>query len=159
MRNASNSKARIAGLSLAVLLMFASTPARAASNNDLSLDAAALTQLEDRAEHAAAREQCFLYTELVHVYTQVAGKQMAAGEMEQASATLKRIQAFAARIHMGLAKDTKRLKNAEMLMHSTVRNLGEYMHHVSSDDKAVVESTLKQLDKVNDELLAQVFAH
>ena len=150
--------ARTVSPSLAFLLFFALTPARA-SNNDLSLDAAALTQLEDRAEHAAAREQCFLYTELVHVYTQVAGRQMAAGEMEQASATLKRIQSFATHIHMGLAKDTKRLKNAEILMHSTVRNLGEYMHHVSSDDRAVVESTLKQLDKVNDELLAQVFAH
>ena len=46
------------------------------------------------------------------------------------------------------------------MMHTATHHLGQYAPHlVSSEDKAVVESTLKQLDKVNSELLAQVFAH
>lgn len=148
--------------SLPVVLLLLATllPARATPvSNDLAIDLSSLAALEARAEHATAREQCFLYTELVHGYTQLAGRQMSAGDMDQASLTLRRIQQFAGRIHMGLASDTKRLKSAEMLMHTTVRNLTEFMHHVSTDDKTVVETTLKQLDKVNDELLAQVFAH
>ena len=144
---------------LAVVLLLLCVPRAHASSDELSLDAAALVQLEAKALHAEPREQCFLYTQLVQGYTDIAGKQMAAGDMEQASATLKRVEGFAQHIHIGLAKDTKRLKNAEMAMHTASNHLGQYLHLVSSEDKAVVESTLKQLNKVNEELLAQVFAH
>lgn len=151
---------RFAVASAALLLLLATPAAHAfASHNDDGLDPASLAQLEDRAEHAGPREQCFLYTELVQHYTDVAGRQMAAGDMEQASASLKRVQTYAERIHMGLAKDTKRLKNAEMLMHSATFRLNQFLHMVSTEDQAVVEMTLKQLNKVHDELLAQVFAH
>jgi hypothetical protein len=150
---------RLAPFVIAFLLTFPISRAFAAGTNNTLIDPGALSQLEQRAEHASAREQCFLYTELVQGYTQVAGKQMAEGEMDQASATLKLVQSYATRIHVGLARDTKRLKNAEKMMHAAARSLGEYLHHVSIEDKAVVESTLKQLEKVNDELLAQVFAH
>ena len=153
---------RLSLASLIVVLFLAVLPsahAAASSSDSLDLDAAGLALLETKALHADPREQCFLYTQLVQGYTEVAGKQMAAGDMEQAGATLKRVQGFAEHIHMGLAKDTKRLKNAEMSMHQATRHLGQYLHMVSTEDKAVVESTLKQLDKVNEELLAQVFAH
>ncbi len=73
------------------------------------------------------REQCFLYTELVHTMTEIAGKQMLDGDIDHASATLKRVEHYAQLIHMGLANDTKRLKNAEMLMHHTTHRLGDYM--------------------------------
>lgn len=123
------------------------------------LDSAQLTSLEARAEHAPAREQCFLFTELVENYTQLAGRQMENGEMEQAAVTLKRVQNLTGRIHMVLARDTNRLKNAEILVHAASRTLGGYLHHASSDEKVMLASTLKELEKVNDELLAQVFAH
>ena len=144
---------------LILLLALAAIPAARASSDSLDLDAAGLLQLEAKALHADPREQCFLYTQLVQGYTDVAGKQMADGEMDKASITLKRVQGFAEHIHIGLANDTKRLKNAEMAMHSATRHLGQYIHLVSDEDKTVVASTLKQLDKVNEELLAQVFAH
>jgi len=46
-----------------------------------------------------------------------------------------------------------------MLMHNTTFRLGQYLHLVSGDDQATVKDTLKQLNQVNDELLAQVFNH
>lgn len=145
---------------LSVLLLFLAIPAaRAASSDDTLLDAAQLSQLELRAEHAAAREQCFLYTELVHNYTAIAGKQLAEGDTEKANASLKRVQGFASHIHSALARDTSKLKNAELLIHAASRNLGEYLHHASDEDKAMVQATLRQVEKVNEELLAQVFAH
>ena len=149
---------RVVFLSL-LLLLFAIPAAHAYSSDDALLDSTQLTQLEAKAEHAAAKEQCFLYTELVHNYTAIAGKELASGETEKANATLKRVQGFATRIHAALARDTSKLKNAEMLLHTATRSLGESLHHASSEDKEMVESTLKQLDKVNEELLAQVFAH
>lgn len=128
-------------------------------NADMPLDADAVTQLELRAQQANPREQCFLYAELVHTMTELAGRQMLAGETESASATLKRVENYAQMIHLGLAKDTKRLKNTELLMQRTSHRLGEYLHMASSEDRPVLQATLKHLDEVHSELLTQVFAH
>ncbi len=136
------------------------TPVYPSSPVDNNLpDAQALSRLELQAQQAKPREQCFLYTELVHTMTEIAGKQMLDGDTDQASATLKKIEHYAQLIHLGLARDTKRLKNAELLMHHTTRRLGEYMHRASSDDQATMQATLKQLNIVQDELLTQVFNH
>jgi hypothetical protein len=118
-----------------------------------------IAQLEQRASEAKPREQCFLYTELIHAMTQEAGKQISDGDTEEAAATLKQVNKYAHLIHLNLARDTKRLKNAEMLMHNTTYRLGQYLHLVSGDDQVTVKDTLKQLDQVNDELLMQVFTH
>ena len=146
----------VASAALVLILALPSTPAFASASGDL-LDAASLADLESRAEHAQVKEQCFLYTQLVHDYVEVAGRQLAAGEMEQANASLKRVEAFADRIHT--ERDTKKLKNAETLMHMATYHLSQFMHLVSDEDKAALEATLKRLDKLHDELLAQVFAH
>jgi len=131
----------------------------AESHDDLASDAAGLQQLEQRAEHAEARQQAYLYTELVQAYTQMAGKQMAAGDIDHANATLKRIQHLAALIHSGLARDAKKLKDAEMLMHSASFRLKQCLRAASDEDQPAIASTIKELDKVHEELLAQVFAH
>jgi hypothetical protein len=132
-------------------------PLHAAAGDSFTPEA--LQQLEQRASEAKPREQCFLYTELVHNMTEKAGKEISDGDSEQAAATLKQINKYAHLIHLNLARDTKRLKNAEMLMHNTTYRLGQYLHLVSGDDQTVVKDTLKQLNQVNDELLTQVFSH
>lgn len=136
-----------------------SIPLQAASIDDTILSPETLVQLEQRASQAKPREQCFLYTELVHAMTEKAGKEIANGDTDNAAATLKLVNQYAHMIHMNLAQDTKRLKNAEMLMHHTTYKLGQYLHIVSGEDRDTVQATLKQLDQVNDELLAQVFSH
>jgi hypothetical protein len=118
-----------------------------------------VSQLEARAQQASPREQCFLYTELVHSMTELAGQQMLAGEYEKAGATLKSVERYTHLIHLGLSHDTRRLKSAQMLMHHTAYRLGEYLHAAPSEDRPVLQATLKQLDQVQDELLTQVFVH
>jgi hypothetical protein len=134
-------------------------PLRAFSIDETLPDAQALSQLELRAQQATPRDQCFLYAELVHTMTEIAGRQMLQGDIDQASATLKKIEQYATLIHLGLAKDTKRIKNAELLMEHTTYKLGEYLHQASGEDRATLQSTLKQLNQVHDELLTQVFQH
>ena len=131
--------------------------AHAASNAEVLLDENALTQLETRAQAAQPKEQCFLYAELVHDLTEIAGKQLADGDTDHVGKTLRRIDSISQKIHMALARDTKRLKNAELLMHHTTRRLADMLHIASSDDREVLQSTLKHLDTVQSELLAQVF--
>jgi DNA mismatch repair ATPase MutS len=141
------------------LLLSLCTPAYASSNDENILDAQAVAQLELRAQQAGPRDQCFLYTELVNTMTEMAGKQMLNGDIDQASATLKKVNQYAQLIHMDLASNSKRLKNAEMLMHHTTYRLSEYLHKASSEDQDTIKVTLKQLNKVHEELLAEVFKH
>jgi phosphomevalonate kinase len=118
-----------------------------------------LAQLELRAQQAGPRDQCFLYTELVNTMTEIAGRQMLNGDVDQASVTLKKVNHYAQLIHLDLASNSKRLKNAEMLLHHTTYRLGEYLHKASSEDQDTLKTTLKQLDKVHEELLAEVMKH
>jgi hypothetical protein len=154
-----NLRIRPSTLLLVPLFLTFCTPVLASSIDENIPDAQAITQLELRAQQANPRDQCFLYAELVHTMTELAGKQMINGDIDQASATLKKVEHYATLIHMNLANDTKRLKNAEMLMHHTTYRLGEYLHKASGEDRPTLQATLKRLDQVHDELLAQVFAH
>lgn len=147
------------GATAFVSMLALTLPLSAATIDDSLPTAEALVQLEQRASQAKPREQCFLYTELVHAMTEKAGKEIADGDTDKAAATLKLVNQYAHLIHMNLAQDTKRLKNAELLMHHTTYKLGQYLHIVSGEDRDTVQATLKQLDQVNDELLTQVFSH
>ena len=142
-----------------LVLSFCPTVHAAGIDKSLALDEQALNQLEQRAQQANPREQCFLYTELVSAMTDLAGKEMLNGDPDRASALLKRVAEYAQLIHMNLARDTKRLKNAEMLMHRTTYKLNEYLHSASSEDRPTLQATLKQLNQVQSELLTQVFNH
>ncbi len=147
-------------LLLLFAVLFLTNPILRASTHDAILaDAQAISELESRAQQASPRDQCFLYTELVSGMTELAGKQMLEGDIEKAGATLKRVEHYSQLIHIGLARDTKRLKNAEMLMHHTTFRLNEILHKASSEDRATLQATLKQLNSIHDELLAQVFLH
>lgn len=154
---------------LAVTLYFASfgllstliltVPARAAAIDDTVPSAEVIAQLEQRASQANPREQCFLYTELVHTMTEKAGQEIADGDTEQAAKTLKQVSLYAHLIQQNIARNAKRLKDAEELMHHTTYRLAQVLHLAAPEDKDAVQATLKQLDQVNDQLLSQVFAH
>jgi hypothetical protein len=138
-------------------LFFFVLPARAAKESIPTPQA--LARLEQRAAQAKPREQCFLYTELVHGLTQQAAAQLAADDTEQAAATLKQIAHFVPLIQGSLTRNSNRLKEAEKLLHDTTYRLGQLLHLVSGDDRATVQDTLRQLNQINDELLNQVFNH
>jgi hypothetical protein len=142
------------------LAPFTLAPCAYAASIDNNLpDAQALAQLEIRAQQASPRDQCFLYTELVHLMTEIAGRQMLNGDIDQASDNLKKVNHYAQLIRMDLASNSKRLKNAEMLMHRTTYRLGEFLRRVSGEDRDTLNATLKQLDQVHSELLAEVLKH
>lgn len=152
-----NVKIRLSLLPLPLVLSLC-TIGHAANFDETLPTPESLAQLEQRAQSADPREQCFIYTEIVHSMTELAGKEMLDGDIDKASATLKQVNFYAHLIHMNLANNTKRLKNAELLMHHTIYRLGDYMRAASGDDKVTLQATLKQLDQVQGEILTQVFA-
>ena len=146
-------------LLLSSLLLLTFTPLLHAAIDESVPDSQTLSQLELRAQQANPRDQCYLYMELVHTMTEMAVKQIVDGDDDQANATLKQINYYANLIQLNLEKNTKRLKNAEMLMHHTTLRLAQALHLASSDDRTTVQATLRQLDLVQNQLLDQVFEH
>ncbi len=145
----------VLALALATLAI---TPAASAAS-DKALDTQEIAALEIKAAQAAPKEQCFLYAQLAHSMTELASQQLSAGNIAQASASLKAVQMYAEKIHMGVADDAKKLKNAEILMRHTAYQLKELLMGASLDDRPTLESTLKQLDQVQSEMMLQVFKH
>jgi hypothetical protein len=120
------------------------------------VDPQAMAALMAKADQAQPKEQCFLYAELVHQMTELAARQLSAGDA-QASETLHLVQKYAQKIHMGVAEDGKKMKNAEQLMQHTSYRLNDILNAASYDDRQVLQSTLKQLEQVQTELMMQVF--
>jgi hypothetical protein len=142
------------GLLLFVALLLPLT-SHASSADDKQLDPVALSALAAKASIASPKDQCFLYAELVHQMTELAGRQLSQGQ--DASETLRAVREYTEKIHLGEAKDNKRLKNAQILMEHTAFRLNEYLHSAALDDRPVLESTLKNLNQVQNELMMQVF--
>lgn len=124
---------------------------------DERIDPQAMAALMAKADQAQPKEQCFLYAELVHQMTELAGQQYSAGDGDHASETLRLVQKYAEKIHMGVAQDGKKLKNAEELMRHTSFRLTGILNAASYEDRQALQATLKQLEQVQTELMMQVF--
>ena len=127
----------------------------ASSMDDKPIDPVALSALATKASLASPKDQCFLYAELVHQMTVLAGHQLSQGE--DPSATLRAVRDYTQKIHLGEASNNKRLKNAQILMERTAFRLNELLHSAALDDRPILESTLKNLNQVQNELMMQVF--
>ena len=143
------------GLAICVLSL-ACVYAYAVGPND---NPTALTVLQVKANQAQPRDRCFLYAKLVSQMTDLAGQQFNSGESGRASETLKLVQQYAEKIHIGIAGDSKKLKDAELLMQRTSFRLKGILGAASFEDRQALEMTLKQLDQVQAQLMTQVFEH
>lgn len=150
----------LSSLCAAVLLAgITARPALASGPPELSLEAPALSDLEQRAAAAEPRERCYLYTELLHDWTELAGRAMASGNETEAAAAIAHADADVARLKSTLANDSKRLKNAELLLEHTAHRLSDMVRVASMDQHDMMQTVLQHLNSVHDALLAQIFAH
>ena len=58
---------------------------------------------------------------------------------------------------MGVADNSKKIKDAEVLMQSTSFRLKDILGEASYEDRQALQATLKQLDQVQAQLMMQVF--
>ena len=144
-------------LSIAVLVSALSVPVFASSLDDKLPDQQSIEAMEQRANQAQPREQCFLYAQLVHAVVEESAHQFASGDIEKATGLLKKAQELTHKIHMVLASNDKKLKDAQILLRHTAFRLTELLHVSSSDDRPVVEQTLAQLNQAQNDAMLQVF--
>jgi hypothetical protein len=140
-----------------LVLCLCTSVALASGGREQAPAADSIHALVAKAGGAPPKEQCFLYAELVHKMTELAGQQVTAGE--DATETLRSIHDYAEKIHLGVAQDTKKLKNAQILIERTAFRLKELLHASPVDDRPQLQATVEQLDKVQAELMMQVFRH
>lgn len=148
-----------AQISLAVLILLPviTVPACAYTPDEKIPDQESISALEAKIPQAQPREQCFLYAELIHQMTEFSVRQYAAGNVDKASDLLKQIQGLAHRVHLSVADDNKRLKNAEILLRHTAFRLNEMLHSSSFEDRPLVAQTLAQVNQAENEAMLQVF--
>lgn len=132
-------------------------PVRASSPDSTPPDQQSIDALEARANQAQPREQCFLYALLVQQMTELSIRQYAAGDVVKATGLLKQIQHFAQKIHLSLADNDKRLKNAEILLNRTAFRLNEMLQASNIEDRPLVEQTLAQVTQAQNATMMQVF--
>ena len=117
----------------------------------------AIAALQTKVEQADPRDRCFLYAKLVSQMTDLAGQQLHSGDSDRASATLKQVGHYAEKIHMGVPDDSRKLKDAEVIMERTSFRLKDIVGAASFEDRQALEATLKQLNQVQAQLMMQVF--
>jgi len=139
------------------VLVLACPPQAHAGIDDKQPDAGSIAALELRASQAQPKEQCFLYAELVHEMIEYSSAQYAAGEVDKAADTLKNVHIIARKIHMMVANDEKRLKNAQILLRHTAFRLTELLHISNDEDRPLVQDTLAQVNAIQTETMMQVF--
>ena len=132
-------------------------PLRASSADNAAPTQQSIDALEARANQAQPREQCFLYAQLVQQMTELSIRQYAAGDVTRATGLLKQIQRIAQKIHLSLADNDKRLKNAELLLGHTAFRLNEMLQSSSMEDRPLVEQTLAQVTDAKNAAMMQVF--
>ena len=141
----------------AVLISILSLTCLRASASALDDSLAAVAALQVKADQAQPRDRCLLYARLVSRMTDLAAHQLNSGDSGQASETLKLVQQYAEKIHVGVAKDSKKLKDAELLMQHTSFRLQDILSGAPYEDRQTLEATLKQLNQVQTQLMMQVF--
>jgi hypothetical protein len=144
-------------LAVLVLLTVSAAPVCASGFDDKIPDQQSIDALLARANQAQPREQCFLYAELVHEMTELSLRQYAAGDAAKATEMLKQIQLLAQKIHLSVADDNKRLKDAEILLRHTAFRLNEMLHNSSFEDRTLLEQTLAQVNQAQNDAMMQVF--
>jgi hypothetical protein len=142
---------------LFVVLAALYIPAYGASLDSKVPDEQMISALEQRAAQAQPREQCFLYAQLVHEMIEFSAQQYAAGDVDKATGILKKAQEFTHKLTSALAVNDKKLKDAQILLRHAAFRLTELLHSSNSEDRELVQETLAQLNRAQNDAMLQVF--
>ncbi|HEY4009145.1 MAG TPA: hypothetical protein VGM11_03260 [Acidobacteriaceae bacterium] len=151
---------RETGLILLTLVFIVplTSSARASGPDEAQLDVPALNELEQRADAAQPRDQCYMFAEVLHGLTELAGREIAAGDDQGATVTLLHLDSVAAKMEKASAVNPKRLKNAEMLLEHITRRLSDMAHVASAGQRSATQAALQQVDRLHTQVLAVLFS-
>ena len=137
------------GIPLAVLLL---SVLALGKNADEPLDT-----LKARAEKARPQEQVHLFAEIAFREVNEADRFYTDGDIAAATKAVDDLVQYAARAADAAQKTGKHLKDTEILLRSTARRLDDVRKTLNFDDRPYVEVAVKQVEKLRQQLLDQMF--
>ncbi len=102
-------------------------------------------------------EQCYLYAQFVNEMIEYSAYRYSNGETEKADEMLKSSQKFARRVHALLAGNTKKLKEAPILLRHAAFGRTDVLHAGNYDDRSLVKETSAQVDQTQQDAMLQLF--
>ncbi len=122
-------------------------------------DPATLQALAAKAEHANLRDQCYLYAQLVRGSTELADQDLASGNSAASALALQSVETYAAALDTALARDAKKLKDAEILLRESAFRLKAAMLASSLEDRPAMAAALTRINATEAKVMGAVFAH
>lgn len=122
-----------------------------------SLEQPTLEELKARVGNAAIAHRPPLCIHISELQLEAAGRFYTAGDSGQAKAALADVVAFAELARDYAIQARKHETQSEIAIRKMVRKLGDLKHTVSHDDQAEIESTIKRLERIRDDLQAAMF--
>ncbi len=129
------------------------------ASDDRLFDSSVLQALEAKAQHASLKEQTYLYAQLVRGSTELANKKLAEGDSEAGALALRSVEAYTVAMDAALARDAKKLKDAEILLRESAFRLKAAMLASSIDDRPAMASALAKINAAEVKMMEAVFAH
>jgi len=124
----------------------------AAKNAEEPLDA-----LKARAENAKPQDQAQLFATIARREVNEADRFYTAGDTTAATKAVDDLVHYATRATEAAQKSSKHLKETEILLRTTARRLDDVRKTLNFDDRAYVETAVKQVENLRQQLLDQMF--
>jgi hypothetical protein len=134
---------------LAVLLLSVFAIAKSAEE---PLDA-----LKSRAENARPPDQAHLFATIARRQVDEADRFYTEGDITNATKAVDDVVRYAARATEAARKSGKHLKDTEIVLRATARRLNDVGKTLNFEDRPHVEAAVKQVEKLRQQLLDQMF--
>jgi len=116
-----------------------------------------LETLKARAERARAQDQGPLFAAVAGREVIEADRFYTEGDIVKAKQAVDDVVGYASRAAEAAQKSGKHLKDTEILLRQTGRRLEDVRKTLNFEDRSYVEAAVKQLEKVRQKLLEQMF--
>jgi len=123
-----------------------------ARTRDESLEA-----LKARAESARLQDQGPFFAAIAHREVDEADRFYTQGDIAKAQQAVDEVVRYATRAAEAAQKSGKHLKDTEILLRQTGRRLEDVRKTLNFEDRSYVEAAVKQLEKLRQKLLEQMF--
>ena len=116
-----------------------------------------LEALKARAESARPQDQGTLFAQIARREVAEADHFYTEGDIAKATKAVDEVVAYAGRASRAAQKSGKHLKNTEISLRETGRQLDDVRKTLSFEDRPYVEAAVKQVEKLRQELLERMF--
>ena len=123
----------------------------------LALAGETLEELKAKAAAASGGEQAVLYTRVAREEVELANQRFTDGNVDQGHAAVREAVGYAEKARDAARTSRKKLKQTEMAIRKTARRLNDIGKTLALDDRPAVEQAVKELERIQDQLLEAMF--